>query len=454
MRHFAIYNYPWPARTASQRVLFMPTPREELTPVDSSSRKVSARVLPALDKKLAAAIKSPLKSRRREFAVEEPPAKKQKTDRGAKDIVSSSGRTTSGRHSLPSTKVREHSEKRPVGRPRLTTPPHRTATVTKTTVKIESVSAPVDSRKFFNRPPPPRPKSNKSMVAADQPRDGSGRFGIKEATGGKYQRRNTNTPDSRAQRALERERMRAQLEARTAASGDESDDESDNEGEVETPLRNLNGKERKRRKEVGFELRESPRKKTRVGQDDDKNQLTPSRTYVYGKPNPFAFARRSWAPKPRPALEVSSDSEIELLDGSSKSVKRTVTFESETGQDWRAHLVTSTAQEMQEEVSPITALTLKPTPFTYARRRWSSDLWKAKSSRMLSRSSEPLDGEDSDAEESDDEEGEPTDVNIDFSKRYAAFYVGARQDMACLDESSSGEEVRFNSSTTTSPATN
>ena len=455
MRHFAIYNYPWPARSASQRVLFMPTPREELTPVDSSTRKVSAKVLPALDKKLAAAIKSPLKSRGREFAVEEPPTKKQKTDGSTKDIVSGSDRTTRGRHSLPSCKIRELNEKRSIGRPRLTTPPPRTTTTTKTIVKIESVSAPVDSRKVSNRPPPPRPKSNKSIVVASQPRDGSGRFGIKETTGGKYQRKNIKTPDSRAQRALERGKVRAQLEARTAESGDESNDESDGD-EIEIP-QSINERGRKRRKEVSYGLRESPRKKTRVSQEDDvgKNQPTPPRVYVYGKPNPFAFARNRWAPKPPPAPEVSSDREMKMLDGSLKSVKHTVSFGSETSRDWRAHLVTSTVQEgVKEGHSPVAALTLKPTPFNYAKRRWSSDLWRAKSSRMLSHGSDPSDGEDSNVEDSDAEEEEFIDINIDFSKRYAVFYVRAKQDTACLDDSSSGEEVSFNPSTTISPATN
>lgn len=445
MRHFAVYKFPWPARTASQMVLFMPTPREELTPVDSSTRKVPVKVLPALDKKLAAAIKSSPKSRGREFAVEEPPSKKQKIDKGGKDIVSGSGRISRGRYSIASPKVGEHSEKRPVGRPRLTTPSPRTTTTTKTIVKTESVSAPVDSRKVFKRPPPPRPKSNKSIVAASQPRDGSGRFGIKETTGGKYQRKNIKTADLRAQRALERGKVRAQLEARTVDSGDESDDESD-EDEIETPLRSINGRGRKRRKEIGYELRESPRKKVRVGLEDDaeKNQLTLPRAYVYGKPNPFAFARNRWAPKPPLAPEVSSGSE-KNLNHSSKLVKHTV---SETSQDWRAHLVAFTVQErVQEGHSPVAALTLKPTPFTYAKRQWSSDLWRAKLSRMLSHGSGPSDGGDSDLEYSDTEEEGFTDVNIDFSKRYATFYLRAKQDTAYFDDSSSSEEVIFNSST-------
>ena len=180
MRHIAIYNHPWPARTPGQRARFMPTPREELTPVDPSPRRITAKVLPALDRKLAAAAKSPSKSRRSESSVGEPPSKKRKTEAGrtvtmsaeAKETLTGSGRTRSGRHSVPSTRAQQSRAKKPIGRPRSYTPPPRSFTAPSKSVSItESVSALVEPRKFFQRKPcpiPPRP--TKSTVVLDQPR--------------------------------------------------------------------------------------------------------------------------------------------------------------------------------------------------------------------------------------------------------------------------------------------
>jgi histone-lysine N-methyltransferase SUV420H len=181
MRHFAIYAHPWPARTPGQRARFMPTPREELTPVDPSHRRITPKVLPALDRKLAAAAKSPSKSRRSESSADEPPTKKRKTETGskatmsaeAKETLAGSGRTRSGRHSVPSTRAQESSVKKPIGRPRSTTPPPRmSTTVPRSISKMESVSAPVEPRRFFQRGkcPPPWSRPTKSTVVLYQPR--------------------------------------------------------------------------------------------------------------------------------------------------------------------------------------------------------------------------------------------------------------------------------------------
>jgi [histone H4]-N-methyl-L-lysine20 N-methyltransferase len=162
----------------------MPTPREELTPVDPSPRRITPKVLPALDRKLAAAAKSPPKLRRSESSVDGPPVKKRKTETGskvtmsakAKETLAGSGRTRSGRHSLPSTKAQESSTKKPIGRPRSNTPPPRTFTaVSKSTSTPEAVSAPVEPRKFFQRKncPPPWSRPTKSTVVLHQPRGGS-----------------------------------------------------------------------------------------------------------------------------------------------------------------------------------------------------------------------------------------------------------------------------------------
>jgi [histone H4]-N-methyl-L-lysine20 N-methyltransferase len=185
MRHFAIYSHPWPARTPGQRARFMPTPREELTPVDPSPRRITAKVLPALDRKLAAAAKSPSKLRRSESSFDEPPAKKRKTETApkvtmsakAKETLAGSGRTRSGRHSVPSTRAQQSGTKKPIGRPRSKTPPPRSFTTVPKSVSItDSASAPVEPRRFFFQRKPcqmPWSRPTKSTVVLDQPRGGS-----------------------------------------------------------------------------------------------------------------------------------------------------------------------------------------------------------------------------------------------------------------------------------------
>lgn len=197
MRHFAIYSHPWPARTAGQRARYMPTPREELTPVDSSAHRVSAKVLPTLDWKLAAAAKNPTKSRLRDRDApqDEPPAKKRKTEPGAKASTSnkakqalSGNHTRSGRESRLSTKAQDKDVivKRPVGRPRKhplppPPPPPRSPTLSPAIHEgtplashdpiAQTVSAPVESRTTGqNRNMRPYARPTKATVVLYQPR--------------------------------------------------------------------------------------------------------------------------------------------------------------------------------------------------------------------------------------------------------------------------------------------
>lgn len=469
MRHFAIYSHPWPARTAGQRARFMPTPREELTPVDSTPRKVSSKVLPALDKKLAAAVKNPLKSRRRDSSIEEPPTKKRKTESGAqvtmsakaKEALPSSGRTSSGRQNLPSTRYKEGSVKRSVGRPRSKTPQPRSYAAKKSldaTSINESISAPVDTGRFFTRnqqPPKQGMRSNKAISSDGQPRDGHGRFGIKSETGGKYQRKNLKKGGtSRAERALERDKIRSLMEAEIADSDGESDADG-RDGEVEIPLRSLNGRERKRRKE-SVVRRESP-KKSRIEVDEISDE-PPSSFYgtpqsmvkrigslAYQRPNPISFARRSWLPRLHIESEATSVLDEPLGDATEKRV--TIEDEPADSQDWRSTFAQSGVVEVSEPalvpVSPIGALTTKPSPVSFARRRWSADLWTSNTPHSHpSNCSDSSDDEDSGDELDNDDSYTSVDVNIDYSKRFSAFFIRPRQE-AAIDNLSSDEEVRL-----------
>lgn len=202
MRHFAIYDHPWPARTAGQRALYMPTPREELTPSESISRRVSAKILSTLDRKLAAAAKNPGKSRLRDDADDEPPAKKRKYEPSASAPVKvkpflSANPTRSGRQGRLSTKAQETDVKpkakepevkvkRPVGRPRkhpLPVPvpppaprprspaPRPKEYTPPPVVKLETISAPVTTVKPGpNRNMRPYTRPNKTTAVQYQPR--------------------------------------------------------------------------------------------------------------------------------------------------------------------------------------------------------------------------------------------------------------------------------------------
>lgn len=458
MRHYAIYKLVWPARTAGQLARFVPTPREELTPVDSSPRRITAKTLPALDRKLSAAAKNPLKSRLRDSPIGEPPAKKCKTETTktkvtmsakSQEVLAGSGRTRSGRHSVPSTKAQESDTKKPIGRPRSKTPPPRTfAPIAKSVpvVRTVSVSAPVESQRAPMRNQLPRPWSrpSKSTVVAHQPRDGHGRFGTKESTNGKFMRRKVtrNSANSRAQRALERNKFRSRLE------GDVADDDDDapevkleeQDEELEAPLRSINGRERKRRKDVHLELRESPNKRSRSDSDEESDSTpAPYRnasfgiyqfahkrfaTLGYHRPNPLSFARRSWVSK----IDVMPNPETGLtgtVDGSTSLTS----IESTDTPAWQKSFYRSANTKDGKSFDlpiqpPAGALTYKPTPGNFAKRRWASDVWVSSASHDSSSShSDRSDAEDSlVSSDNDDDAFAPIDVNIDYSSRFSKYY--------------------------------
>ncbi|KAM6502447.1 hypothetical protein JOM56_002424 [Amanita muscaria] len=86
MRHFAIYALPWPSRLSpnGHSPSFLPTPRDGLTPTETSARRVTHQVLPVIDKKLqqaAAAVTRKESSKRRnqsQCCEEGPPTKRVK----------------------------------------------------------------------------------------------------------------------------------------------------------------------------------------------------------------------------------------------------------------------------------------------------------------------------------------------------------------------------------------
>ncbi|KAF7970303.1 hypothetical protein HWV62_24438 [Athelia sp. TMB] len=483
MRHFAIYGHPWPARTASQRALYMPTPREELTPVDSASRRVSAKALSTLDKKLAAAAKNPGKSRLRDISADEPPSKKRKLESGASASVKfklsakdkqalSANLSRSGRQSRPSIKAKEVEVKpkvkepevkikRPVGRPRKhplpvpplppplsPSPPLRDHSMPSSpALKQETISAPVTTIKPGpNRNMRPYNRPNKTTVVQYQPRDGQGRFGKKPQTNGKYQRKQKFGKQAKiARRASEGTAVKleeieaADLLAEYHATED-INRKSDGDDNAEAPLRNINGRLRKRRKDATSESpqKASP-KRVRLAQDSFTISIprteplpapdfspTPKPVISLHRPNPMNLARPHWATQARrglrgkPADFLNMD-DCDTLELSSRKLSRSRTTQAgglevtEEGsqvadveeREWR----TIFPEELK--MPAVGALTLRPSPGTFAKRRWSTGFWD----------SQPSSPDDSGA--SDDEDHADTDsldTEVDFKKRFSIYY--------------------------------
>jgi hypothetical protein len=262
---------------------------------------------------------------------------------------------------------------------------------------------------------------------------------------------------SRAQRAQERDKLRSRLEGETVESdeGSEQDDESQDDEEVEAPLRSINGRERKRRKDISFEMRESPKKKARHDDDEGLDSVSASHktwqmsvkrigSLGYHRPNPMNLARSSWVLQANHDSDTASDSESESLEVPQADATRPLTINSDPleTENWRKSFGRGPNSTGGEEniLSPVGALTVKPTPGNYAKRRWSSEFWASSATR----NSSPEDNERSDerdmSPEYSDDDGS-IDINVDYQKRYSVYFITQRND-AYTDDSSSGE-VRF-----------
>ncbi len=335
MRHSAIYQQPWPRRVAlpGTASTSQGTPRE-ITPLGEStpSRRLSQKVLTALDRKLAASASvTPSRSFKRHAREDDRPSKRLKLD-----TISSSASPTSTPHYTPSkltygkssrhdtaTSISAGLDRRTRGRPR---------------IHPVSEPAPVVKQEPEDDLPIPAPFK-------DQPRTNNGQFDKKQ----KKFRPKPGPILNRAERALEREKVRLKLEQQRGA-----------------PI-----PDKKRSWEVDEDLESngSPTpKKARHG--IEQSSPTPSRLPkpampLLGNPNPLNFAMRAWAKQRSGDDDSSSSSDgpvtpaacspppVEIRDGSIPPI---------------------------EVARPIT-VTFDPSPFNFAKRRWSA-LSKAKSSIM------------------------------------------------------------------------
>ncbi|KAF5354983.1 hypothetical protein D9756_005385 [Leucocoprinus leucothites] len=389
LRHFAIYNHPWPRRVPPHGAAFSVTPREESTPSESNKR-VTQKSLPVLDRKLAAAVSAGIKRSRKEDShkeEEEPLSKRHKTDNILPSVVVKVKPTAAARHSTGgiSTSLSDKSSsssssrkesvsskatleqhntpesgKRKRGRPRLSDKLINTPLPTVLpVVKVEEAPTQIP------------PKSNFS-----QPRNTNGRFGRKDTL---------LKAQQRAARAAATVTTKPMAETQQSPSRREK-------GEPPRPTRFSPRK--KRDSEEAMHVDESPRKKPSTS-DRNKKQLQgegsvqkvlPRRTSTFkgaslvSNPNPLRFALQVWA---NPVLcdEQSSSSSSEDDQGPetpedhlSPPAATVVDLEHEGARDVPMLVSSNTAAATADVKAalPRAPLTYKPSPFTFAKRRWAS----------------------------------------------------------------------------------
>ncbi|KAF9451951.1 hypothetical protein P691DRAFT_698191, partial [Macrolepiota fuliginosa MF-IS2] len=337
LRHFAIYNQPWPRRLPAHGTAFSVTPREETTPSDINKR-VTQKTLPVLDRKLAAAASASKRPRKEDLREEEPVPKRRKTDSSntahatsstPSDKVFSSKETSSSK----STSETPESAKRKRGRPRLSDKLLNAIPI----VKMEETMAEIPSKSPFF-----------------QPRNTNGRFGRKDT--------------------LVKAQQRAQRAAVSAAAVAEGNPLP--RKERPEPPKPTRFSPRKRGSEDLSYGEESPRKKTSLEVDRNRGESPPIQKVVprrastfkgatlVSKPNPLRFALHAWAnPVLRDELSSSEDEKgPETPEDHLSPPAATIIDLEREDQDF----------PMSASALPRAPLTFKPSPFTFAKRRWAS----------------------------------------------------------------------------------
>lgn len=347
MRHFAIYNQPWPRRVPAHGAAFSVTPREESTPSDSNKR-VNMKTLPVLDRKLADAASATKRSRGEDPKEEESISKRRKVDNGPSaaskpkqtspgtNKSTSSASTASDRTSPVSAKTSIESpseSKRRRGRPRLSDKLLSSVSV----VKTEEEAAHIPPKSSFS-----------------QPRNTNGRFGRKDTL------------------------LKAQQRAARAVTTVEWT--SPPRKERFEPHQPTRSSPRKRRaiEDLTYD-QENPRNQDSFLEDQDEIELLPLQRVLprrgsnfkgaslVSNPNPLRFALQAWAnPVLRDETSSSEDDQGPETPEDHFSPPSTAILDLEQ-------------EEREERDFPMSApllprapLTHKPSPLTFAKRRWAS----------------------------------------------------------------------------------
>ncbi|KAJ7076383.1 hypothetical protein B0H15DRAFT_864357 [Mycena belliarum] len=342
IRHFAIYGQPWPCRVSIHGPVFLlPTPREEATPVESASRRVNKKALSVLDRKLAAAAASASaspKSRKRQREEEERPMlKRRKTEPVLRVETTKSQKSKyhkNGRHSLPAAKVLHVYGRHKRGRIRRRSP------------------SPSRSEEESQAEEPPEEEVEKVVPKVRRK---------KKAT----------TPQpilSRAERAEEREKVRRWLQRKREEEAEDSPGE-----DAAVPARKRSSADIE-----DLEVRPTKVLRSKAKQLPLQRVLPrPSSGFrggqLFSKPNPLSYALHAWS---SPLVSTASSSDDELAP---------ITPEDEPA----AGLPLDTLSPVF--TSPTIDLTFKPTPFSFARRRWGTGSTPPRDESKRRVSSNPLD---------------------------------------------------------------
>ncbi|KAG5648530.1 hypothetical protein DXG03_003141 [Asterophora parasitica] len=324
IRHCAIYGRPWPCRIPLQGLGFLPTPREDDTLVESASSRISHKALSVLDRKLAAAASSSLRVRKRESdSVERPgPAKRRKTKPIQREVAAKA------------TKPLFSSKNKDKG-PRIHRLPDEVPDV-----KVKGqMGEQVETTK-----PQPRNLNGRFEKKVRVPKKADATPSISTAT--------NMALSSRAERALERQKARYQ--------GDEEEEE-ENGGTWTSP--------RRKRSINELDLQELPNKRPyrrREQPAEPPRRVIPHPvTHFKGgrltsNPNPLSFAIQAWAGPPT----FDDSSEDEKAPVTPQDIRSPPAAMAEADVDGVATMAITAA--------PRAALTFKPSPFTFAKRRWTS----------------------------------------------------------------------------------
>lgn len=331
LRHFAIYHQPWPRRISAHGG----SSREESTPASDASKRVTQKSLPVLDHKLAAAVSASKRTRKEDSHGEDQASKRRKTDALVVKVKLPGAAAGPSTDSAPASAVSSdtsvsESSKRKRGRPRLSdqivntlpSSPSSNSTI----IKVEEI-----------------PTEIPSNLGISQPRTTNGRFGRK---------------------------LRSQQRAAKLAKDPSHKQKSE-------PSKPTRFSLRRKREDENEEIEELPRKK-RSSESSQAQKVLPRRMSTFkgaslvSNPNPLRFALKVWA---NPVLCDGDDDG----DVSSSSDEEEDDQGPETPEDYLSPPA-NTIDLVDHEASvdakatnlPRARLTFKPSPFTYAKRRWAS----------------------------------------------------------------------------------
>ncbi|KAL0956481.1 hypothetical protein HGRIS_002627 [Hohenbuehelia grisea] len=358
MRHFHIYQQTWPNRVVSRSSHVLPTPREDTSTADTNAKRVTTKALQVLDKKLAGE-----KHRREREMADEHSAKRQRMGNSApkvnmsskakKDLLDAAAKKLQARKVGRPPLTTAQSEPRKRGRPRLSSP--------------------------RARPPPPKAVSAPAVVPAaseadvdvarndhatsvlDQPRDSNGRFGRKAAEKaaksalrlGNHLKPVTQSPLSRAERVVERERVKTYLEQQAESSRKRAM-ETDDEDEETTPSLKRRHFDMEEKQEVEHQQEHEPSYPVR------NTSASLFRGGLLARPAPYAMARHFLQ---NPSEDESSTDDNGPFTPEDQSSPPAVEIASEDSD----HSFRPVAVPARRSFGAF-----KPSPYMYAKRRWAS----------------------------------------------------------------------------------